>query len=116
MQTIKLHVTENAHDAQLQTEQARVIEAVSPTIDVSRVEGGAQITVEDYRAVPETVTLYDGADGAPGVDGKDGKDGADGYSPVRGVDYWTAADEAAIVAAAVAAVLEVYPAAEGVSF
>ena len=40
-----------------------------------------------------------GADGAPGKDGKDGapgKDGADGKTPVRGTDYWTAADIATI--------------------
>jgi len=29
--------------------------------------------------------------------GKDGKDGADGYTPVRGVDYWTEADQESIV-------------------
>lgn len=38
----------------------------------------------------------DGADGADGRDGADGADGADGYTPVRGVDYWTAADIATI--------------------
>lgn len=42
-------------------------------------------------------------EGAPGKDGKDGKDGAagangaDGYTPVKGVDYFTNADKAAIV-------------------
>ena len=29
--------------------------------------------------------------------GKDGKDGKDGYTPQRGVDYWTAADQQTIV-------------------
>ena len=37
-----------------------------------------------------------GADGRDGVDGRDGADGEDGYTPVRGVDYWTAADIATI--------------------
>ena len=37
-----------------------------------------------------------GEKGEPGQPGKDGKDGADGYSPVRGTDYWTAADIAEI--------------------
>ena len=32
------------------------------------------------------------------TDGKDGKDGADGHTPVKGVDYWTAADKAELVA------------------
>jgi hypothetical protein len=27
----------------------------------------------------------------------EGKDGKDGYTPVRGTDYWTTADQAAIV-------------------
>lgn len=54
----------------------------------------------------------DGADGVPGRDGVNGKDGedgapgrdgADGYTPVRGVDYWTASDQQAIVAATLAA-------------
>lgn len=37
-----------------------------------------------------------GQDGAPGTNGTDGQDGQDGYTPQRGVDYWTAADIAAI--------------------
>lgn len=37
-----------------------------------------------------------GVDGKDGADGKDGVDGKDGYTPVRGTDYWTAADIAAI--------------------
>ena len=49
----------------------------------------------------------DGADGADGIDGQngadgrdgiDGQDGADGYTPVKGVDYFTAADIAQIIA------------------
>lgn len=34
----------------------------------------------------------DGADGAKGADGAPGKDGADGKTPVKGVDYFTAAE------------------------
>lgn len=37
-----------------------------------------------------------GKDGAPGTPGADGAPGADGYTPVRGTDYWTAADIAEI--------------------
>lgn len=43
-----------------------------------------------------------GARGEAGRDGQDGAAGQDGSTPVRGVDYWTAADQAAIVAAVVA--------------
>lgn len=32
-----------------------------------------------------------------GADGADGADGQDGYTPVRGTDYWTAADQQSIV-------------------
>ena len=32
-----------------------------------------------------------------GQNGQDGADGADGHTPVKGTDYWTAADQAAIV-------------------
>ena len=38
-----------------------------------------------------------GAAGTAGADGKDGADGADGYTPVRGTDYWTEADQEAII-------------------
>lgn len=99
-------------------EQLRVVRAVSPTIDVERVDGGAEITVEDYRGDPQTAQLYDGhspvitasksddvttvyADGVPiatindgqsaaaGRDGKDGKDGVDGKDGKDGQDGHT---------------------------
>lgn len=38
----------------------------------------------------------DGKDGAPGAKGEDGAPGAAGYTPIRGTDYWTAADIAEI--------------------
>ena len=38
----------------------------------------------------------DGQDGVDGTDGSNGADGNDGYTPVRGTDYWTAADIAEI--------------------
>ena len=37
-----------------------------------------------------------GKDGTPGTPGADGAPGAAGYTPVRGTDYWTAADIAEI--------------------
>lgn len=52
-----------------------------------------------------------GPAGANGTNGSDGAPGADGYTPVRGVDYWTEADQAAIVDA----VLLALPTAEEVS-
>ena len=53
---------------------------------------------------------YDGSDvglkgdkGDKGADGTNGKDGSDGKTPVKGTDYWTAADKAEIVADTLAA-------------
>lgn len=48
-----------------------------------------------------------GADGAPGAQGPPGSDGADGHTPVRGVDYWTQADQQQMVQDVIAA-LPVY--------
>lgn len=48
--------------------------------------------------------------------GTQGIQGKPGYTPVRGTDYWTASDQQTVIDAAIAAVLAVYPAAEGVSF
>lgn len=41
--------------------------------------------------------------GAPGAKGDKGDPGADGHTPVKGTDYWTAADKAEIVADVIAA-------------
>lgn len=48
-----------------------------------------------------------GAAGKDGADGAPGKNGADGRTPVLGVDYWTDADKAEIIATVIAA-LPVY--------
>ena len=45
-----------------------------------------------------------GADGANGKDGARGENGADGKTPVRGTDYWTAADKQEIVNDVLAAI------------
>lgn len=52
-----------------------------------------------------------GETGPQGIQGETGPTGAAGYTPVRGKDYWTAADQQAIVDEVLAAL----PAAEGVS-
>ena len=44
-----------------------------------------------------------GADGANGKNGAQGEKGADGKTPVRGTDYWTAADKQEIVNSVIAA-------------
>lgn len=78
MPEIRLRVQENGASAGLTVEQARVIEAISPTIDVERVEDGARVTVEDYRGVPESAVVYDGAVGPAGPQGPQGVQGPQG--------------------------------------
>lgn len=53
-----------------------------------------------------------GPEGPQGPQGETGPAGADGYTPVRGTDYWTAADQQTIVDAVLAAL----PAWEGGSY
>lgn len=53
-----------------------------------------------------------GEKGDPGERGADGLPGAPGITPVRGTDYWTATDQAAIVAA----VLDALPDASEVEY
>lgn len=53
-----------------------------------------------------------GETGPQGIRGEQGPQGPAGTTPVRGVDYWTAADQQAIIDA----VLDIYPAAEEVRF
>ena len=53
--------------------------------------------VDDTYAYTKSGTSIRGASGSAGAAGKDGADGTDGYTPVRGVDYWTTADQETIV-------------------
>lgn len=56
-------------------------DGVSPIVDVSKSGKVTTITITDAEGV-KTATI---------------SDGSDGYSPVKGTDYWTAEDKAAIV-------------------
>ena len=72
MRTIPLRVDENGGSVPLRVEgdeavafaqeEVRIIEAVSPTADVARVEGGVEITVRDLRG-DHSATIYDGPPG-----------------------------------------------------
>lgn len=67
----------------------------SPVITASK-SGKVTTIKSDNKTI---ATVNDGADGKDGVDGAKGDPGApgaDGYTPVRGTDYWTDADKAAI--------------------
>ena len=71
-------------------------DGVSPTVSTSKSGKVTTITFVDTTGT-KTATI---------------NDGADGYTPVRGTDYWTAADQEQIVSDVLAAL----PNAQGVSF
>ena len=83
MQEINMTVAENGGNVSLNTEQMRVIEAVSPTVDAERVEGGVEITVHDLRGT-QTATVYDGPQGEQGIQGERGPQGEQGIQGERG--------------------------------
>lgn len=86
-------------------------DGVSPTVSTSKSGKVTTITFVDTTGT-KTATINDGADGEKGDTGDTGPAGADGYTPVRGTDYWTAADQEQIVSDVLAAL----PNAQGVSF
>lgn len=79
----------------------------SPIATVTKSGSTATISITDKNGTT-TATVSDGTNGTNGTDGQDGQDG---YTPVRGTDYWTAADQQYIINA----VLTALPAAESVS-
>lgn len=93
MTEIDLYVAENSFAADLGIEQSQavelaydeiqVVEAVSPTVNVERVEGGVQITVHDLHG-DHQATLYDGQTGATGKTGEAGPQGPKGDTGERG--------------------------------
>lgn len=104
----------------------------SPTIDVSVISGGYRLSITDING-SRSVDIMDGKDGKNGAAGKDGVSathswsgttltvtsasgtssanlkgekgdtGADGRTPVKGTDYYTAADKAEMVTMVLAA-------------
>lgn len=67
------------------------------TVSESTADGGSNVvTFSDGK----TVTIKNGSKGSTGAAGTNGKDGK---TPVKGVDYWTAADQEAIVQQVIAA-------------
>ena len=79
---IKLNV-EEPEEVALSAEEIRVVEAVSPTVNAERVEGGVEITVHDLNGTL-TVPLYDGAKGDKGDKGDTGETGATGAKGDKG--------------------------------
>lgn len=79
-------------------------DGVSPVANVTSISTGAVITITDAKGTT-TATVRNGTNGV------DGAPGLNGTTPVKGTDYWTAADKQEIVND----VLNALPAAEGVS-
>ena len=72
------------------------IQSVTQTT-TSTEDGGANIiTVTKTDGTSSTFTVKNGSKGSTGKTGATGAAGEDGYTPVRGTDYWTADDIAAI--------------------
>ena len=70
------------------------------SVSESTADGGSNVvTFSDGK----TLTIKNGSKGSQGEPGTAGSPGAAGYTPVRGTDYWTAADQTAIVNATLAA-------------
>ena len=74
---------------------------VMEQVDAAQQEMLHQEDIESVLLQAKNSGDFDGPPGVPGEKGdpgRDGKNGADGKTPVRGVDYWTAADIAEIKA------------------
>ena len=69
-------MSENLNPIVLEVEEVRVVNAVSPTVDLGRTETGALVTVHDYRGT-QTVEILDGPVGPVGPQGPQGESGAE---------------------------------------
>ena len=69
-------MSENLNPIVLEVEEVRVVNAVSPTVDLGRTDTGALVTVHDYRGT-QTVEILDGPVGPVGPQGPQGESGAE---------------------------------------
>lgn len=69
-------MSENLNPIVLEVEEVRVVNAVSPTVDLSRTENGALVSIHDYRGT-QTVEILDGPVGPVGPQGHQGESGAE---------------------------------------
>lgn len=118
---VEEYLTENPPEVDLADYYTKSeVEALIP--DVEDIDLTDYYTKSQVDAAIDAVELLPGPQGAPGQDGKDGKDGENGkdgapgqqgpqgepgYTPVKGTDYWTAADKVEMVEDVIAA-LPVY--------
>ncbi len=79
---------------------AKGADGITPTIGSN---GNWYLGTTDTGKPSRGATGAKGTDGANGKDGAQGEKGADGHTPVKGTDYWTAADKQEIVSSVLAA-------------
>lgn len=82
--TVPMTVRESGTALAINSEQMRVVGAVSPIVDAQRVSGGVQISVHDIRGDQSAVMLYDGQPGPQGEPGPKGEAGAQGPKGDKG--------------------------------
>lgn len=79
------------------------ISSVKQTTTSSADGGSNVVTVTLSNGTTSTFTVKNGSKGSDGINGTNGTNGKDGKTPVKGVDYFTAADQEAIVQQVIAA-------------
>ena len=80
---INLDVQENGEAIDLTPEEIRVVDAVSPKVDLERTEDGVRVTVRDIQGT-QTETVYDGPQGPQGIQGEKGDTGPQGEQGPKG--------------------------------
>ena len=73
------------------------IQSVEQTVTSTEDGGTNIITVTKTDGTSSTFAVRNGSKGSTGATGATGAAGKDGYTPVKGTDYWTAADKQEIV-------------------
>lgn len=76
-QRIPLRVDDGNENLSFGIENVRIIEGISPSVDVERISNGVVVTVEDYHGT-KTATVYDGSKGETGERGERGERGEKG--------------------------------------
>ena len=71
---------------------------ISPVVTLTESDAGVTIVVTDVQGTKMALVR----NGPQGLRGEPGKDGVDGHTPVKGTDYFTAADKAEMVSAVLA--------------
>lgn len=111
---VKFHESESSFKASFGESEQKINTSFSGTTFI-RGDDGKDGTTFIPSVSDDGVITWENDGGLPnpppvnikGRDGKEGQNGKDGYSPVRGKDYWTDADRAAMVSDVIAA-LPVY--------